>query len=210
MTAASPTLSPRPSRPPAPATIDDWLAIPEERRAELIDGRIIYQAMPGPVHGSVQGRLSAAIGPYDRRRRDPEGPGGWWISLEVDMHIAGMGCRPDLVGWERARHPRMPLPNPKGLVTEVPAWICEVLSKSTASVDMGAKRAGYHRAGVGWYWLVDPHNRTLTALQHTERDYLVSRVAGPGERVAVEPFPGVEVDLDALFDFDEEPTAETT
>jgi Uma2 family endonuclease len=210
MTIASPILSPRPSRPPVPATIDDWLAIPEERRAELIDGRIIYQAMPGPVHGSVQGRLSAALNPYDRRRRDPEGPGGWWISLEVDMHLAGMGCRPDLIGWERERHPRMPVPNAKGLVTEVPGWICEVLSKSTASVDMGAKRAGYHRAGVGWYWLVDPHHRTLTVLQRTERDYLVSRVAGPGERVAVEPFAGVEVDLDVVFDFDEEPAPEAT
>ena len=120
---------------PAPATIDDGLAIPEERRAELIDGRIVYQGMPGPVHGSVQGQLAAAVNPYHRRRRGPEGPGGWWISLEVDMHIAGMGCRPDLGGWER--------------------------------------------------------------------------VAGPGERVAAEPLPDVEVDLDAVFDFDEEPAAET-
>jgi Uma2 family endonuclease len=207
MTSASPILSSRPSRPPAPATIDDWLAIPEERRAELIDGRIVYQAMPGPVHGSVQSRLSAAVGPYDRRRRDPAVPGGWWISQEVDMLLAGMGCRPDLVGWERERHPRLPVPNEKGLVTEVPAWICEVLSKSTAAVDMGTKRAGYHRAGVEWYWLADPHHRTLTVLQRTERDYLVALVAGPGERVAAEPFPGVEVDLDVLFDFEDEPAA---
>ena len=47
-------------------------------------------------------------------------------------------------------------------------------------------------------------------LQHSERDYLVVRVAGPGERVAVEPFTGVAIDVDVVFDFDDEPSAQTT
>lgn len=190
-------------------TLAEWLAIPEERRAELIDGRIVYQAMPGPVHGAVQSRVSALLASYDRRRRAPEDRGGWWISQELDMLLAGMGCRPDLLGWSRTLYPRLPAPNAQGVVTEVPGWICEVLSRSTAAVDMGPKRTGYHRAGVAWYWLADPHHRTLTVLQRTERDYLVVAVAGPGERLAAEPFTGVEVDLDALFDFGDEPTADT-
>lgn len=196
--------------PPAPATLADWLAIPEEQRAELIDGRIVYQGMPGPTHGEVQRRLGARLDPYARRRGDPEQPGGWWISLEVDMALGGIGCRPDLLGWEREKHPRLPEPDARGLVTAVPTWICEVLSRSTAPVDMGSKRAAYHRAGVAWYWLADPHNRTLTVLQRTEPDYLVALVAGPGERVRAQPFAHVDVDVDALFDFgDEEPTSAT-
>ena len=120
------------------------------------------------------------------------------------MLIGGMGCRPDVIGWERARHPRMPQLDALGVVTAVPSFICEVLSRSTASVDMGAKRAGYHRAGVEWYWLADPHNRTLTVLRRTEPDYLVALVGGPGERVRAQPFEQVELDLDALFDFGDE------
>ena len=42
---------------PRRATLAQWLAIPEERRAELINGRIVYQGMPGPVHGRSQGKV---------------------------------------------------------------------------------------------------------------------------------------------------------
>ena len=97
-------------------TIEDWLAIPEERRAELIDGAIFYQGMPGPSHGRAQGKTFAAIdGPFGRRPGGAERPGGWWISLEVDMEIGGIGCRPDL-GWRRERLPRMPEPDERGVV----------------------------------------------------------------------------------------------
>lgn len=188
-----------------PATVADWLAIPEHRRAELIDGRIVYHAMPGPKHGTVTSQVAGAIAPrFHRRAGDAERPGGWWISQEVDMVIGGIGCRPDLLGWQRDKHPKLPVPDARGVVTECPEWICEVLSHSTAALDMGAKRSAYHRAGVLWYWLADPANRTLTALRRTEEGYLIALVAGVGERVRAEPFGAVEVDVSDLFDFDEE------
>jgi Uma2 family endonuclease len=192
-------------RPPRTATIEDWLAIPEERRAELIAGRIVYQAMPGPKHGRAQGRVFAlASGPYDRRPGDAERPGGWWISLEVDLHVAGMGCRPDVLGWRRDKQPYMPRPDPRGVVTAAPDWICEVLSRSTAHIDLEDKRVGYHQAGVGHYWIADPNNATLTVLEWTPAGYLVARVAGRKERVRAQPFEAVEIDVNDLFGDDEE------
>ncbi len=46
------------------ATIEEWLAIPEERRAELIDGKIIYQGpLIAPVEaGQVVARLRVMRG----------------------------------------------------------------------------------------------------------------------------------------------------
>ncbi|MBK6534188.1 MAG: Uma2 family endonuclease [Deltaproteobacteria bacterium] len=120
------------------------------------------------------------------------------------MLIGGMGCRPDLLGWQREKHPRLPSPDARGLVTDVPEWICEVLSPSTAGLDMGAKRSGYHRAGVLWYWLADPIHRTLTVLRRTEPDYLIVLVASLGEQVRAEPFGAVEIDVGELFDFGDE------
>ncbi|AUX40912.1 hypothetical protein SOCE26_023140 [Sorangium cellulosum] len=204
MHAAPPVAPPRTPRRP---TIEDWLAIPEEKRAELIDGRIVYQGMPGPVHGRTQAGVIALVrGAYDRRPGGAERPGGWWISMEVDMEIGGLGCRPDVLGWRRDKHPTMPEPDRRGIVTAAPDWICEVLSPTTAHVDMGDKRLGYHRAGVAHYWLADPHNGTLTVLRWTPEGYLIALVVGRGDKVHAAPFDAVEIDAGGLFGDDmEEP-----
>ena len=182
------------------ATLADWLAIPEERRAELIDGRLVYSALPGPRHGRIQGSFFGALGPrFDRRGGDRERPGGWWFSLEVDLEIGGIGCRPDVLGWRRDRFPRLPTPDARGVVVDVPDWICEVLSPSTANLDTGRKREAYHRAGVGHYWLADPERRSLTVLRRLAEGYVIAAVATPGERIRAEPFDAVELDLDEVF-----------
>ena len=210
MDAATATGSTRPI--PGRATIEEWLAIPEERRAELIDGRIIYQGMPGPRHGQAQGKTFAAVdGPFGRRPDGSGRPGGWRISQEVDLEIATLGCRPDILGWRRDRFPRMPEPDARGVVTAVPDWICEVLSPRTASIDQGKKRRAYHTAGVEHYWLVDPTNGTLTVLARAEQDYLIVLVAGRDEVVRAPPFDAVDIAVGEILgeEEDEGEVAET-
>lgn len=175
-------------------------------RAELLHGRIVYHSMSGLPHGTVASGLAVPIrGGFHRRNGDAERPGGWWISQEVDLFIGGIGCRPDLLGWLRDKHPTMPKPDKRGVITDAPVWVCEVLSPSTAVHDMGVKRRAYHSAGVQWYWLADPEHRSLTVLRRTDDDYLIALVAGVGERVRAEPFASVEIDLSDVFDFGDEP-----
>lgn len=202
--AADPVPAVPPRRPP---TIEDWLAVPEEARAEFIGDRLVYQGRPGPQHGRAQGTTFSFVRePYDRRPGDAAKPGGWWLSQEVDMHIGGIGCRPDLVGWRRDRVPRLPRPDARGVVTEVPDWICEVLSPSTAQVDWGLKRRAYHQAGVPFYWLLDPDRGTLTVLRRVDEDYLLALVAVSDEAVRAPPFEAIELVVRDLFGDDgEEP-----
>ena len=128
------------------------------------------------------------------------------------MKIGPLGCRPDVVGWRRDKHPRAPELDARGVVTEIPDFICEVLSNSTARYDQGEKRAAYFDAGVAHYWLIDPTHQTLTILDRTDLGYVVVRVAGPGETVHAAPFEKVDVVVADLFMDDEEPSpaAETT
>lgn len=178
--------------------------MPESQRATLVDGRLVYDALPGPAHGVVQAGVAAEIRrAFHRAVGDAERPGGWWISQEVDMVLGGVGCRPDLLGWRRAEYAKMPQPDARGVVTETPAWICEVLSRTTAALDLGAKRRAYHRAGVEWYWIADPEHRTLTVLRRAEADYLFVRAGGVGDRLRAEPFEAVEMALDEVFDLGE-------
>jgi Uma2 family endonuclease len=192
-------------------TIAGWLAVPEEARAELIGGRLVYQGMPGPRHGRAQlGAGSRLRDPYDRKPSGAGKPGGWWQSQEVDMYIGGIGCRPDLVGWRRDRFPRLPEPDARGVVTGVPDWICEVLSPSTRQTDWGSKRLAYHQAGVPFYWLLDPDSETLTVLHRAEQGYLVVLVAGKDEAVRAPPFDAVEIVVgEMLGEEREEPESET-
>jgi Uma2 family endonuclease len=197
-----------PSRSPRPATIEEWLAIPAEKAAELIQGRLLYQGRQGPAHGMAQAGVGALVGvAYDRRPGSGDRPGGWRLSMRVDMEIGGIGCRPDVLGWRRDKQPALPELDQRGVVTAVPDWICEVLTPESARTDLGEKRLAYHRAGVTHYWIVDPYNGTLTVLHWTPDGYLFAFAAGRREKVRAPPFDAIEISVAELFGDDEEPPA---
>jgi Uma2 family endonuclease len=182
------------------ATIEAWLAIPHEKGAQLIRGRFVYEAMPDPLHGRSAGGLFAQLfGPFDRAKGDRDQPGGWWLSMEADLKLGTDGVRPDLCGWRREKHPRCPRPGPKGVVTEAPDWVCEVLSPSTTSVDLEDKRVIYHRAGVAHYWLLDFERRSLMVLRHSPEGYLYILSAFRADIVRAEPFDAIDLHLRQVF-----------
>lgn len=93
--------------PASLAAYADLEALPEDVRAELIDGEIITEPAPLPEHGRAQRIIGSRIGgPYD----DDDGrggPGGWWIFLDVDVRFDERRVlRPDLAGWRRERLPQ--------------------------------------------------------------------------------------------------------
>src|SRR5947209_2864790 len=91
--------------PPHPATIADFLSIPEtERFHELIGGEIIQKATPAPEHGSAQFQVASSLGPPFGRRPSggpPGRPGGWWLVTEVEVQLGPDVFRPDAMGWRR-------------------------------------------------------------------------------------------------------------
>ena len=55
-------------KPKRQLTLKDWINLPEELRAELIDGRIVYKAMPTFEHGRIQAKLSSFLSDvYDHK-----------------------------------------------------------------------------------------------------------------------------------------------
>jgi Uma2 family endonuclease len=77
--------------------------------------------------------------------------------------------------------------------------VCEVLSPTTASVDMGAKLRAYHRCGVPHYWIVDPEHETLTVYRWETPGYVVALAAGRDETVRAEPFGAIDVRVALMF-----------
>ena len=142
-------------------TIDDYYALPEERRVELIDGVFYDMAAPTFSHQAVLGalhlefaRCAAAhpecrvfFAPADvRLDRDNK------TMLQPDLMVI---CEGDTTGAYYDGAPDLTL---------------EVLSPSTRAKDMFLKLAKYKVAGVREYWTVDIDKQLVTVydLEHDE------------------------------------------
>jgi Uma2 family endonuclease len=153
-----------------------WLSLPDEDRAELINGQIVYKAMPTIAHGSAIMALGGNLRDADGGSAG-QGGGGWWLSTDADLFLAGQGMRPDAVGWQADRYPRLPekvnVGEHLGVYVAVPDWVCEVLSPSTRDRDEldGTKGKAYFRAGVSHYWLIDLDAERILVHRRGERAY---------------------------------------
>lgn len=129
------------------APVDDevyqrFLATPEYRVAEIIQGQLITHPRPAARHARAATALGGELYPLSRGR---PGEAGWVILVEPELHLAHDILVPDLAGWRRDRMPE--IPDVVGFELP-PDWICEVLSPSTAALDRTAKLPIYARHQV--------------------------------------------------------------
>ena len=129
-------------------TIDDYYALPDERRVELIDGIFYDMAAPTPVHQIILPQLylqlascaeahpecEVFIAPCDvRLDRDDR------TMVQPDVFII---CHGDQITRKR--------------IEGAPDFVTEILSPSSRAHDMFRKLNKYRYAGVREYWIVDP------------------------------------------------------
>ena len=182
---------------PAPkhgATYQDVVDAPEHKVAELIDGELHLSPRPGglsTVAASVLG--SELVPPFHRGRG---GPGGWIILDEPEVHFGEDVIIPDLAGWRRDRLPVIP---DTAFFTVPPDWVCEVLSPSTERIDRVQKLPLYASWGIGHAWLVHPRRRWLEAYRLHEGKWLSIGIYKDDDKVRIEPFEALELDLAALW-----------
>lgn len=178
------------------ALYDAYCAVPEHQRAEIIDGTLYVLPRPAPRHANAATALGSELhGAFQRGRG---GPGGWWILFEPELQLVALEpMSPDLAGWRVERMPTLP---ETAYFTLAPDWICEVLSKSTETVDRTRKLPIYAAHGVSHVWLIDPIAKSLEV--HSlgdDRRWRDVRIYEGDARVRAEPFAAIELDLAALW-----------
>src|SRR5437763_15478944 len=116
------------------ATYADLLRVPDTLVAELIDGELYTSPRPSGPHSVAMTVLVSDVNAAYQRGRG--GPGGWWILIEPELHLADDVLVPDLAGWRRERMPEVPETH---IFSIAPHWACGVLSPSTARVERSKK-----------------------------------------------------------------------
>ena len=135
-------------------TEEDYYNLPEDVRAELINGQFYDMSAPSRIHQEILGSMYVAISNYIQSKGGPcrVYPAPFAVKLlndkknivEPDISVI---CNPDKL-------------TDKGC-NGAPDWIIEIVSPSNPSHDYITKLSLYHDAGVREYWIVDPQSKYI-------------------------------------------------
>jgi Uma2 family endonuclease len=177
---------------PRALTVADLYAMPESERGErheLIDGDLLVNPAPNPIHQIVSGNLMLQLELHVRAGklgRVIAAPG-----LHVDERTYVV---PDIVFIAGSHIANIGPAN----VEAAPDLICEILSPGTRRYDQMVKRSLYARIGVREYWLVDPGTRSVTVLVIAGNGYTELAFDAPGI-VASRVLPGLRLKLEDIL-----------
>ena len=176
------------------ATYDDLCDVPDHFVAEMFDGDLYASPRPAVRHAHAASVLGGKLmEPFHGGRN---GPGGWVILHEPELHFAKDVLVPDLAGWRRERMPDAP---DEAYITLSPDWVCEVLSASTEQLDRGKKLRAYAREGVAHAWLVDPVKQMLEVLTLDSGTWTPFEPHYGHVTIRAVPFDAIELELGALW-----------
>lgn len=146
-------------------TMDDIYNLPDGTRAELIDGRIYYQASPSRTHQVISKELVVKIDSFIKSNKGTceVYPAPFDVFLhgnESECYIPDVSviCNPDIIK-ERG-------------CFGAPDWIIEITSPSTISHDYLLKSVKYQAAGVYEYWIVNPQKQAITVYDFTDENFI--------------------------------------
>ena len=164
-------------------TIEDYYALPEDVRVELIDGIFYDMSSPTVQH---QRLVAAILKQLDSFIDAHKGPCEAFLSpldVRLDMDNKTM-VQPDVMvicdpgkteGGKR--------------VEGAPDFVAEILSDSTFKKDFNLKRKKYKNAGVREYWMVDPENKVVYTCDFT-LEKLIMEIHCFSEKIPVAIYGG--------------------
>ena len=174
-------------------TLQEYEAIPDEYRVELIDGVIYDLNTPTTIHQQLAFEISIKLREYIRQNKGLcmilPSP----VSVQLDEDDRTM-LQPDVVVCcDRDKILR-------SHVYGAPDMVIEILSPSTRKKDMGLKLKKYITARVREYWMVDPDKKKVVVydLEHNE----LPAIYGFEDQVPVKIFAGkCQIDFSEIYSY---------
>ncbi len=174
-------------------TYRDYLELSDDKRYEVIKGRLYEMPAPTPWHQDVSRNLEFLIWNFVK----DNGLGKVYYS-PIDVVLSeDVVLQPDIVFVSKGR---MDIIGEKAIMGS-PDLVVEIVSPTTIRRDTVVKKEIYGTFGVKEYWLVYPDERAIEvwALGEGGRYELYSFAEKDG-KVKSEVLKGLEVDLKEVFD----------
>jgi Uma2 family endonuclease len=170
-------------------------AMPDVKKAELIEGTVYMSSPVSAVHGDPDFLMQTWLGYYAGRTPGTRGSSNVTVRLgpsDVPQPDVSLRILPEYGGQARL--------DPKKYILGPPELIVEVAATS-ASIDLHGKRRAYGRAGVREYLVWRPLESQFDWFVLHGNEYRSNTLTSPG--VMRSPhFPGLALAVDALPDHD--------
>lgn len=168
-------------------TLDDYLALPEGTRIELIDGKFYDMAAPTTIHQSIGFEICYLFKNYVSKNGGKCVPFIAPTDVQLDCDNRTM-VQPDvLVVCDRNKITR-------ARIVGAPDLVVEVVSPTNMVTDVMIKLFKYKNAGVREYWIVYPDEKRVTVFDF-EKDI------GPKDYSFEDTIPVAIWDGDCKIDF---------
>lgn len=135
-------------------TVEDYYALPDDQRVELIDGEFYDMTAPTPLHQRVGGEIYRQIANFIADNDGECLPFYAPIDVQLDCDDKTM-IQPDVIILCDSDKIK------KWGIYGAPDFVLEVISPSTKRKDYTKKLAKYEKAGVREYWILDPYQQKL-------------------------------------------------
>lgn len=157
-------------------TIEDYYALPDERRVELINGVFYDMASPTSTHQAISAYLSNVFFNFIREKHGKCHVFTAPLDVQLNKDNKTM-VQPDLlVVCDKDKYKNR-------IIYGAPELSIEILSDSTRGKDLVLKLNKYCEAGVMEYWTVDPRSKEITV--YTFHEEIESATYGCGADVPV-------------------------
>ena len=176
---------------PGEYTLEDYLALPEERRVELIDGVFYDMAAPTGYHQFLVGEVYHTLLSQAKSRQTDCRPFVSPLDVQLDCDDKTI-VQPDVFGTCDSSRFK------DGRYYGAPDLIIEVLSPSTRKKDIVIKGAKYAEAGVKEYWIIDLKEKRIMVSVFDED--IIHRIYGISDTIPVHISEGrFQVDFGEIY-----------